>query len=67
MTAYPGDEQEMNTKAEDNEEEEIHNGEEYIISVGKTNDEEEKLDEQGAKKCKIETEGESIKNEEQSK
>ena len=66
MTAYPGDEQEMNTKAEDNEEEEIHNGEEYI-SVEKTNDEEDILDKQGAKKCKIVTEGESIKNEEQSK
>ena len=63
MTAYPGDEQEMNKK----EEEEIHNGEEYIISVEKTNDEEDILDKQGAKKCKIVTEGESIKNEEQSK
>ena len=51
MTAYPEDKQETNTKQGCNEEEELHNEEEYNINaVEKTNDkEEQKFDEQGEK------------------
>ena len=68
MTAYPEDKQETNTKQGCNEEEELHNEEEYNINaVEKTNDKKkQKFDEQGEKTYKIEAKGESIKNKEQS-